>query len=282
MGFELHRFLGAKIRSDAEMVIYGAPYDSTSSYRPGARFAPQSIREASQGLETFSPSLNYDLADIRFCDDGDIELPFGNPEPVIDEIEKHTAQLIDEGKVPVMLGGEHTLTIGAVKAFIRHYSRLVLVVIDAHCDLRDSYLGQKFSHATTTRRCAEMVGRIFLCGIRSGTKEEIEMGPKACELFIPYDIPAKRVVLAAGDVPVYLSVDLDVIDPAMFPGTSTPEPCGLGVVTLIEAVVTLARQLNIVGVDFVELCPPYDPTGISAISTAKVIKEFLIAKGMRK
>lgn len=263
--------------SDSRIVIFGAPFDSTTSYRPGARFAPGAIRGESYGIETYSMYQDRDLEDTQVFDGGDIELPFGNPKPALDMIEEFTENILNDGKLPFMIGGEHLVTLGAVRAVAKKYENLHIIHFDAHADLRNDYLGMELSHACVMRRCHEITGdgRIFQFGIRSGDRQEIEWGRKhvsTCRFnFDTLDSVAEQLK----DVPVYFTIDLDILDPSEFPGTGTPEAGGVSFNELLGAVRKLTG-LNIVGMDMVELSPVYDSSGISTALACKLLREILL------
>lgn len=262
----------------AKAVIFGAPFDSTSSFRPGARFASRVMRQESFGLETYSPYLDRDLADCAVFDSGDLELSFGNPGPALTDIEARTDDILSAGKLPVMIGGEHLVTLGAVRAAVRHYDDLCIVHFDAHTDLREEYLGEPLSHATVMRRCWELLGdgRIHQFGIRSGLREEFLWAKDHTNLnrfsFDGLEAAAK----ALRGRPVYMTVDLDVLDPSVLPGTGTPEAGGVSFNQLLEAIKT-AASLNIVACDINELAPVYDQSGASTATALKVLRELLLS-----
>ncbi|MEI6737595.1 MAG: agmatinase, partial [Pseudomonadota bacterium] len=254
-------FLGCdKSYADANIVIFGAPFDSTTSYRPGTRFASKTMRAESFGMETYSPYLDADLNDIAVFDGGDLELPFGSPDRALEKIKDYVALLLRDGKTPVMLGGEHLVTLGAVRAAFELHPDLHIVHFDAHCDLRDEYLGVAISHATVMRRCWDLVGdgRIFQFGIRSGDRSEFAWAAGAATPRVQmqkFDFSGlSSIVETLKGKPVYFTIDLDVLDPSIFPGTGTPEAGGVGFVDLIGAMREVSR-LNIVGCDLNELAP---------------------------
>jgi len=257
--------------NDGAVVIIGAPYDSTASYRPGARFGPGAIREASYGLETFSPDLDADLEDCPFMDQGDLELPLGDPGPALDLIEAKALELYAGGKVPFLLGGEHLVSLGAIRAARRTHLELCVVHLDAHADLRDDYLGQKLSHATVMKRVFELLrpDSLVQIGVRSCTRMEYERSQT-----LKSSVP--EAIQCIGSRPCYLSCDLDILDPSVLPGTGTPEPGGISYAELASILTTLIAGLNIVGLDVVELAPNLDPTGVSSIVAAKIVRECLI------
>lgn len=260
----------------ARVVLFGCPFDGTASYRPGSRFAPNAIREASWGLETYSPALDRDLSEVAFIDAGDLEFPFGNKTQTLSQILNKTSEFLNEHKVPFMLGGEHLLTISTVQACHQKYADLHVIQFDAHCDLRNNYLGEQLSHATVMRRVLDHIdaGRVFQFGIRSGPHEEfIFAREKKLQYRRDQITDVKRKI---GEQPVYLTIDLDVLDPSVLPGTGTPEPGGWQFSELIESIYALAG-LKIVGLDVVELAPSYDPTQVSSIVAAKIVRECLLS-----
>jgi agmatinase len=209
---------------DASIVLFGAPFDGTVSYRPGARFGSSAVRSESYGIETYSPYQDKDLCDIEVYDGGDLELPFGNTEHALSVIENYCRRLIKDKKIPVMVGGEHLVTLGTVRALVDEYPDLHVIHMDAHTDLRDHYLGEKLSHACVMKRLWEILGdkRIFQFGIRSGEKHEFEFAEK--HLFIrKFDFSGLEELLPRlSGKPVYLSLDLDVLDPSVLGGNGNP------------------------------------------------------------
>lgn len=280
MNPNIMNFIAAEADFDeARAVIFGAPFDGTTSFRPGTRFGPGAIRAESDGIETYSPYQNKDLEDIAVFDSGDLLLPFGNIEAVLEEICARTAEILEAGKMPVMLGGEHLVTLGAVRAMVQKYPELHIIHFDAHTDLRDDYLGERLSHATVIRRCHDLVGdgRIHQFGIRSGERAEWDFAFAHTD-FHPFNVKdVLDVVLALGsDVPVYVTLDLDVLDPSLFCGTGTPEAGGVFFQDLEEALLAL-EALNVVGFDMNELSPHYDASGVSTAVACKVLREMLLA-----
>lgn len=265
---------------EAALVLYGAPYDSTTSFRPGTRFGSRAIRAESYGLELYSPYQDAELRG-RVLDSGDLELPFGDPAPALAMIEARAAEILQGGKVPFLLGGEHLVTLGAVRAAAKAHPDLHILHFDAHADLRADYLGSPLSHACVLRRCHELVGdgRIWQFGIRSGDKAEFDWG-KGHVFTHKFDLEGLGEALdALQGKPVYLTVDLDVLDPSVFPGTGTPEPGGVSFDALRRAVTDACRRLHIVAADVNELSPHYDPSGISTAAACKIVREMLIALG---
>lgn len=264
---------------DAKTVLFGAPFDSTTSYRPGTRFGSRTIRQESFGVETYSPYQDKDMTDYSFFDSGDLELCFGSSEKALEDIEERTQTILEDGKRPFMMGGEHLVTLGAVIAVAKKYPDLHIIHFDAHADLREEYLGAQLSHAAVLKRCWELVGdgRIFQFGIRSGDREEFLWG-KDHVFTNKFNFNGlKETVESLRGKPVYFTLDLDVLDPSVFPGTGTPEPGGVTFNELRDAVELVCSSLNIVGCDVNELSPPYDPSGISAAAACKIVREMLLA-----
>lgn len=262
---------------EAEIVIYGVPFDGTCSNKPGTRFGPAAIRSEIDGLETYSPYLNKDLLDTPYCEIGDIDLPLGNTEKVVETIYQHASTCLQDNKRLITLGGEHLVTYPVVKAYAEYYDHLHVVHLDAHADLRDDYLGEKLSHATVMRRVFEQLdsGILMQFGIRSGTREEFKFAEKYTTMQ-PFTLEGmEKVKTVVGDDPVYLSIDLDVLDPSIFPGTGTPEPGGIPFNGLIMGLTQLLG-VNIVGADIMELSPHYDPSGVSNVVGAKILREVAL------
>lgn len=269
--------------AEAETVLFGAPFDGTVSYRPGARFAPSAVRGESEGLETYSPYCGEDLTDRLLFDGGDLELPFGNPEKAVAQIERFALKLSDDGKKFLMIGGEHLVTLGAVKAVLRRHTDLHVIHFDAHTDLRDDYLGEKLSHATVMRRIWDLTGdgRIHQFGIRSGERGEFEFAGAHTEIR-KFDLNGfGETVEKLRGKPVYITIDADVLDPSVFPGTGTPEPGGVSFSDLLSAVAQFGR-LNVVGCDLTELSPHYDSSGCSTAVICKLAREVLLQITKRK
>lgn len=267
-----------KSLEDAKIIYFGAPYDGTTTFKPGARFGPRAIREDSFGLETYSPYLNLDLEeDTAILDIGDLELPLGNRDQSLALIGEHVASILAHGKAPLMVGGEHLVSLPAIEEMLKVYPDLVVIHLDAHTDLRDEYLGEKLSHSTVMRRVAEMVEEDGLLhfGIRSGLKEEF-LFAQARGALHPFNLKALTLLKdRLKDRPVYLSLDLDVLDPSVFPGTGTPEPGGVTFRELLAGLMSL-RGLKIVGADIVELAPMYDPSGVSTQCACKAVREIAL------
>lgn len=267
---------------DARIVIFGAPFDSTTSYRPGARFGSSAIRHESYGLETYSPYLDADLEDVSVFDSGDIELPMGSAEMALDAISERTNDILDAGKIPLMLGGEHLVTLGTFREVHMKYPDVHIIHFDAHTDLRDDYLGVQLSHACVIRRCHDIIGdgKIHQFGIRSGERAEWEFARQGHTDIHPFNTNGLEDVvseLSGSHTPVYLTVDLDCLDPSIFPGTGTPEAGGLSFDELRKALTLICRNCNIVGIDINELAPNLDISGVSTAVACKVVRETILA-----
>ncbi len=264
---------------EADAVLFGAPFDSTTSYRPGARFASRVMRAESYGLETYSPYLDRDLTDIRVFDSGDLELCFGDTEQALSDIEARATAILEDGKLPVMIGGEHLVTLGAVRAAFAKYPDLHVIHFDAHTDLRDDYLGAKLSHAAVIRRVWELLGdgRIYQFGIRSGDRSEFQWAKEGHTALQPFDFEGLAQTLEnLADKPIYFTLDLDVLDPSIFPGTGTPEAGGVGFLDLLRAVRQVCKG-RVVACDVNELSPHYDQSGVSTAVACKVLRELLLS-----
>ena len=264
---------------EADTVLFGAPFDCTTSYRPGTRFGSAAIRHESYGLESYSPYQDRDLLDALVFDSGDLELPFGSPERALADIEERAALILQAGKRPFLLGGEHLVTLGAVRAAVKCFPDLHIVHFDAHADLRSEYLGVSLSHACVLRRCWELVGdgRIFQFGIRSGDREEFRWGASHVKTNRFSFEGLEETLRSLAGLPVYFTVDLDVLDPSVFPGTGTPEPGGVSFDELRRAATLVCRSANVVACDVNELSPPYDPSGNSTAAACKIVREMLLA-----
>lgn len=267
----------------ADIVVFGSPYDGTTSFRPGTRFAPNTMRNESYGLETYSPYLDLDLEDFQIFDAGDLDFPFGNTKKVLDMIEDFTDKVVNDNKTPIMIGGEHLVTLPAVKSVFKKYKDLHILHFDAHTDLREDYMGEKLSHATVIRRVWDFLGdnKIYQFGIRSGEKQEFEWSKEHTSLTkFNYD-GLEDVVKILKDTPVYVTIDLDILDPSVFPGTGTIEPGGISFKDMMS-IISLIKGLNIVGADVVELSPHYDNTGASTAVACKVLRELVLAVSYKK
>lgn len=262
---------------DCDIAIFGVPYDGTASYRPGTRFGPEAIRNEMYGLETYSPYLNKDLAQYKICDLGDIEIPFGNREAVLNTAASEAKGILTDNKKTLVLGGEHLISYPVIKEYAEKYKDLIVVHFDAHTDLRDEFFGEELSHATVIKRVHDILGddKIYQFGIRSGMKEEFDFAAEHTKLFKFYAKGIHNVIDEIKDKPIYVTIDLDVLDPSIFPGTGTPEAGGITFNELMDALGAL-NGLNIVGGDIVELSPHYDTSGVSTAVACKVLRELLL------
>ena len=262
---------------EADVVLFGAPFDGTTSFRPGTRFGPSAIRGESFGIETYSPYCGRDLADCRIFDGGDLELPFGNTERVLEIIRDFAAGLLADGKRFVMLGGEHLITLGAMRAAAELYPDVHVIQFDAHADLRGEYIGEPLSHSTVMRQVWNLLGdrKLHQFGIRSGERQEFEFAREHTCLH-KFDLESfPETVTQLQGKPVYFSLDMDVLDSSVFCGTGTPEAGGVTFKELMQAVLQLHR-LNIVGCDINELSPHYDQSGSSTAAACKITREILL------
>lgn len=277
--FVAKKFLGMTAAAvDAEWIYVGLPMDFTASFQPGSRFGPPRIREASYGLETYSILLDRDLEEVSVADVGDLEFAFGNVSQALTQIGEAAESILAEGKRFVAVGGEHLVTLPLIQAVVSHYPDLVVVHWDAHADLRDTYLGERLSHATVLRRVAELLrpGHLYQFGIRSGTREEMVYAKEHTHLYPEAVLaPLTSVIEELKGRPLYVTIDLDVIDPGFFPGTGTPEPGGISAAEALSAL-RLLGGLNVVGMDFVETMPLPDVSQRTAVLAAKMIRDALL------
>lgn len=265
---------------ESKIVVFGAPFDSTTSFRPGTRFASATMRNESYGLETYSPYLDKDLEDIKVFDGGDLELCFGDTNIALNQIEEFTQEILSDGKIPCMIGGEHLVTLGAFRAVAKKYPDVHVIHLDAHTDLREDYLGAKLSHATVMRRVWDIIGdgKIYQFGIRSGERYEFEWA-KQHVITNKFNLNGfDKVIEKLKGKSVYFSLDLDILDPSIFPGTGTPEAGGVGFTDLINSIYQLG-SINVVGCDINELSPQYDQSGVSTAVACKVLRELLLTIG---
>lgn len=265
--------------NEAEIVLFGAPFDSTTSFRPGTRFGSSAVRHESYGLESYSPYQDKDLRDCKIMDSGDLELSFGNTKAALTDIYHRTALILKDKKLPFMVGGEHLVTLGAFRAVWEQYPEVCIIHFDAHADLREEYLDAKLSHACVLRRCWKMTGdgKIYQFGIRSGDREEFYWAKEHVKMQkFSFDGLEETLEELKGK-PVYFTVDLDVMDPSVFPGTGTPEPGGVSFDELRKAATAVCEKANVIGCDVNELSPHYDQSGASTAVAGKIIREMLLA-----
>lgn len=259
-------------------VILGCPYDGSASFRPGARFGPSAIRRASWGIETFSPYFQRDLSQCSIHDMGDLELPLGEKKISLGLIRNGLGKILSEKKTPILLGGDHLITLPIVEEILTVYPGLHLLQIDAHTDLREDYLGEPLSHSTVMRKVVDHLGegRLFQVGIRSGTEEEFKLARKMKSIVSLEPGSLSSMTKRLRNQPVYITFDLDVIDPSLIPGVGTPEPGGL---TFQQSILLLKKlqTLHVVGFDIVELTPDYDPTQVSSVTASVILREMILA-----
>ncbi len=281
MNKNIETFIGCDSEyGESGIVLFGAPFDSTTSFRPGARFGSSAIRHESFGIETYSPYQDKDLTDVKVFDCGDLELSFGLPEDALKDIEEHTRKILDDGKLPIMIGGEHLVTYGAVKAVFGKHPDLQIIHFDAHADLRDDYLGAKLSHACVLRRCFDLVGdkKIHQFCIRSGEREEFLFAKEHTDMhkFSFEGLSEVCEELKKNNTPVYFTIDLDCLDPSVFCGTGTPEAGGVNFTELLAAILEVSKT-DIVGADINELAPMLDASGASTAVACKVLRELILS-----
>ncbi|MCZ8532133.1 agmatinase [Psychrobacillus psychrodurans] len=266
---------------EAQAVIYGMPMDWTVSYRPGSRFGPGRIREASIGLEEYSPYLDRELDDVNYFDAGDIPLPFGNAEKSLDLISGFIRQLLLNGKIPVGMGGEHLVSWPVMKTVADNYDNLAIIHMDAHTDLREEYEGEPLSHSTPIRKIAEYIGpkNVYSFGIRSGMKEEFDWAKENGMQIHKFEVlePLKKVLPTLEGRPVYVTIDIDVLDPAHAPGTGTVDCGGITSRELLASIHAIANSgINVVGFDLVEVAPNYDPSEQTVNTASKLLREMIL------
>lgn len=266
---------------ESKAVLYGMPMDWTVSFRPGSRFGPTRIREVSIGLEEYSLYLDRELEDVKFFDAGDIPLPFGNPERSVAMIEEFVDKVLADGKVPIGMGGEHLVTWPIIKAMHKKYPDMAIIHMDAHTDLREDYEGEPLSHATIIRKSAELIGpsNVYSFGIRSGLKEEFQWAKENGMKIAPFEVlePLKKVLPELVGRPVYVTIDIDVLDPAHAPGTGTVDCGGITAKELLASIHEIAHsELQVVGCDLVEVAPIYDPSEQTVNTASKLIREMIL------
>ncbi|KZZ83795.1 agmatinase [Bacillus sp. SJS] len=266
---------------ESEAVIYGMPMDWTVSYRPGSRFGPSRIREVSIGLEEYSAYLDRELEEVKYFDAGDIPLPFGNPQRSIDMIEEYIDGLMAADKFPLGMGGEHLVSWPVMKAVAKKYPDLAIIHMDAHTDLREEYEGEPLSHSTPIRKIAEHIGpeNVYSFGIRSGMKEEFQWAKEAGMHISKFEVlePLKEILPKLAGRPVYVTIDIDVLDPAHAPGTGTVDAGGITSRELLASIHEIARsEVKVVGADLVEVAPIYDPSEQTANTASKLIREMIL------
>jgi len=265
------------LKDKHDIRIIGAPFDGTVSFRPGARFGPNALRLSTDGIETYSPILDADISQVSYADAGDLELPMGNTETCLSIIHEAVEDALQDEVIPFIFGGEHLVSLPAIQAVYKKHPELVVIQLDAHADQRENYLGIKLSHACVMRRVSELLGQehIRQIGIRSGTKEEYTVMKDYSTLTTFREDDLAQLYAWIGNRPVYLTVDLDVFDPAYFPGTGTPEPGGIDWWTF-QRFISAIKHCDIVGLDVVELAPQLDSSDCSSVLAAKCVREMLL------
>ncbi|MED3937058.1 agmatinase [Priestia megaterium] len=281
-------FIGSHpVFEESEAVLYGMPMDWTVSYRPGSRFGPTRIREVSIGLEEYSPYLDRELEEVKYFDAGDIPLPFGNPQRSLNMIEEYIDQLLAADKFPLGMGGEHLVSWPVMKAMSKKYPDLAIIHMDAHTDLREEYEGEPLSHSTPIRKVAELIGpkNVYSFGIRSGMKEEFQWAKENGMHISKFEVlePLKEILPTLAGRPVYVTIDIDVLDPAHAPGTGTVDAGGITSKELLASIHAIAKSdLRIVGGDLVEVAPIYDPSEQTANTASKLIREMILGWVQKK
>jgi len=280
-------YAGLENNKNSKYEIIGVPFDSSTSYKPGTRFGPDSIRQAAAGLESNSYFSDVYLEEIGLMDEGDISVVIGDINETLNRVTGVISEVLESNKIPIMIGGEHTITFGALKAFKKININPCLIVIDAHYDLRDEYLGLKNGHASVMRRSLELLGgsKINYIGVRAYSKEErnYALSKNNINTIKTADIYKMGLVNSINSIKrfmsdckyIYLSIDMDGFDPSYAPGVGNPEPGGI---TNLEGL-TLINQLvdeRLVGADVVEVSPPYDNGGITSSLAAKIINEIIM------
>jgi agmatinase len=280
---ETNYILASASFEKSQGVILGCPYDGSTSFRPGARFGPSAIRRASWGIETFSPYFQRDLSQCSIHDMGDIELPLGEKKISLGLIRKALGKILSERKLPIILGGDHLITLPIIEEILPLYPQLYIIHIDAHTDLREEYLGEFLSHCTVMRRLIERLGegRLFQIGIRSGTEDEFKLARKIKSIISLEPASLNSMIRRLRNKPVYITLDLDVIDPSLLPGVGTPEPGGFTFQEFISLLKKL-QTLHVIGFDIVELTPDYDPTQVSSITASVILREMILAFCLKK
>ncbi len=278
-------FLGCSYREIVAgcPALIGCPLDMTSTYRSGTGAAPDAIRIASNSIETYSPSLDADLEKSPFSDLGNIALSDDSLGSSLERIEDTVSKVLGKGGLPLCLGGEHTITLPAVGAINRMHPGAFVIHLDAHTDLRDRYEGSSINHATVMRRVSDITGpdRLIQLGMRAGTEDEfswmreqgtwMQWGPGL----------GKNLLRRVGGCSVYLTLDLDVLDPACLSATGNPEAGGWFYDDMERFYHALSR-MHVIGADVVELNPRLDPSEAGTITAAKIVRELLLILGMNR
>jgi len=270
----------------------GAPFDSTSTFKPGSRFAPDYLRISSRSLELYSIRSGVDMEEVGVYDEGDIVVSHGDPQKTVETIEAAVGELLSEKRIPIVVGGEHTVSLGPVRAMPRSAG---VLVFDAHMDLREDFMGSRYSHACVSRRILELLGpgSIFMVGVRAFTRDEMRAAVKNnIEFVTPLELRREGRRAIAGRIirwmdrfkEVYVSIDIDVLDPAFAPGTGTPEPDGISTWELLDLLYEVVDE-RVLGFDVVEVNPLVDSSGTTSMLGAKIVFEvasYIYSKRARK
>ena len=278
-----------KPRERTYISVLGAPMEATVTYRAGQRRAPRAIRESSENIESSGYQVKgLYIEDVALYDEGDIALPPGDPAESLERVRRVVAEIASEGRLPVVIGGEHTVTLASYKGLVEAGLRPCMLVLDAHLDLRDEYMDVRVSHATVMRRVSELLGesRMVFIGSRAYSREEAELASRLGNIRV---IEARDLALVgmanaaswatdflSGCRHLYISIDMDVYDPAYAPGVGNPEPGGLGPAEVLGLIARVTDE-RLVGADLVEVTPDYDPSGVTSILAAKTLQELLLA-----
>ncbi len=265
-------FIGStEIYENSKIVLMGLPYDCTCTNRAGTRFGPQAIRLESVGIETYSVFFDKDIEDIAFYDVGDLEYPFGNAKKALDITKKNVLQIYNDNKKLLGVGGEHLITLASVEAVLEKFDNVALIQFDAHTDLRDEYLGEELTHSGVVKKIADLIGfqNIAQIGLRSGEKAEFDLVREHKTLKTK-----KEELDKFKNKNIFLTIDLDVLDPSLMSGVGTPEAGGLTYLELMDWLLYL-KNFNIIGADIMELAPDIDTTKTSTATAAKLVREVL-------
>ena len=273
-------FIACRVSLDeARIAVFGIPFEGTVNLRTGADRGPRDLRLASDSIETYSPALDRDLEDLALADLGDCELGAGSPRERLAQARDEIRRFWRPGLVPVMLGGDHTATLPVMEVLAPAIPDLQVLQLDAHPDLREEFLGERFNYASAMARVMEVVdpARVYQVGMRTGAREEYRR--RAPNIYPAHVVPpveaVRQLLLRLTGRPLYVTIDVDVLDPAEAPGTGSPEPCGLSARELID-IIRLLEPCQIVGVDLVEVAHAHDPSGRTGITAAWILREAIL------
>jgi len=264
---------------EAQIVFFGIPFEGKVNLRKGADRGPLDLRLASDSIETYSPALDRDLEDLAMADLGDCELPDAPPRAQLEAAREETRRFWRPGLRPVMLGGDHTATLPVIEVLAAAVPDLRIVQFDAHPDTREEFLGERFCYASAMARVMEVVPpeRVFQVGMRTGSREEFE---RRLPNFFPVTAVApgdavRRILPELRRHPLYVTIDIDVLDPSEAPGTGSPEPGGLRVPEVVE-LIRLLQGCEVVGTDLVEVAHAHDPSGRTGIAGSWFLREAIL------